>query len=121
MEHGWRLSLGLAGVPAAILLFGSIVLPETPNSLIERGQRTKGRAVLARLRATDDVEAEFQDICAAADEANAVSMMASWRALFSRECSPMLIVTSLIAMLQQLTGIVSPLVLLVAVTVACRC
>ena len=94
-----------AAVPAAILFVGSIILPETPNSLIERGHRAKGRAVLARLRATEDVDAEFEDICAAADEANRVSTVGSWKALFSRECSPMLIVTSLIAMLQQLTGI----------------
>ena len=33
---GWRLSLGLAAVPALILLAGGILLPESPNSLIER-------------------------------------------------------------------------------------
>ena len=35
-SHGWRLSLGLAAVPAFILLLGGIMLPESPNSLIER-------------------------------------------------------------------------------------
>ena len=34
--QGWRLSLGLAGVPACVLLLGGILLPESPNSLIER-------------------------------------------------------------------------------------
>ena len=34
--HGWRLSLGLAAVPAFVLLAGGIMLPESPNSLIER-------------------------------------------------------------------------------------
>lgn len=34
--HGWRLSLGLAAVPALVLLAGGILLPESPNSLIER-------------------------------------------------------------------------------------
>ncbi|GAB4813246.1 hypothetical protein N2152v2_000292, partial [Parachlorella kessleri] len=32
---GWRLSLGLAGLPAMLLLVGGILLPESPNSLIE--------------------------------------------------------------------------------------
>ena len=34
---GWRLSLGLAAVPATVLLLGGIFLHDTPNSLIERG------------------------------------------------------------------------------------
>ncbi|KAH9615099.1 hypothetical protein KSS87_020500, partial [Heliosperma pusillum] len=33
---GWRVSLGLALVPAMLLFIGSIVIPETPTSLIER-------------------------------------------------------------------------------------
>lgn len=36
MPWGWRLSLGLAGLPATLLLLGGLVLPESPNSLIER-------------------------------------------------------------------------------------
>ena len=35
---GWRLSLGLGVVPAIALILGGIFLPDTPNSLIERGQ-----------------------------------------------------------------------------------
>jgi len=35
---GWRLSLGLAGVPASVPTLGGIFLPETPNNLIERKQ-----------------------------------------------------------------------------------
>lgn len=42
---GWRLSLGLAAIPGAILAVGGCLLPETPNSLIERGHRRRGRAV----------------------------------------------------------------------------
>ena len=36
LTQGWRLSLGLAGVPACVLLLGGLLLPESPNSLIER-------------------------------------------------------------------------------------
>lgn len=35
---GWRLSLGLALIPASILTLGGLFLPESPNSLIERGR-----------------------------------------------------------------------------------
>jgi hypothetical protein len=33
---GWRLSLGLAGAPALLLVLGCLVGPETPNSLVRR-------------------------------------------------------------------------------------
>ena len=64
---GWRLSLGLAGVPAAFFTLGAVFLPETPNSLVQRGaDRGKVRALLQRIRGTDAVDAELDDIVAAA-------------------------------------------------------
>ncbi|RZB91368.1 Sugar transport protein 7, partial [Glycine soja] len=38
----WRLSLGLAAVPVLLMTMGGIFLPNTPNSLIERGLMEKG-------------------------------------------------------------------------------
>ena len=35
-DNGWRLSLGLAAVPGLILLLGAIILPESPNFLVEK-------------------------------------------------------------------------------------
>ena len=49
-DYGWRISLCGAGVPALILLIGGLILPDTPNSLIERGHMEKGRVVLQRVR-----------------------------------------------------------------------
>ena len=47
---GWRLSVGLAGVPALVLLFGSLfLLRDTPSSLAGRGLLAEGRAELERL------------------------------------------------------------------------
>jgi len=64
---GWRLSLGLASVPAAFFTLGAVFLPETPNSLVQRGaDRGKVRALLQRIRGTDAVDAELDDIVAAA-------------------------------------------------------
>ena len=42
---GWRVSLGLAGLPAIVLTIGGIMLPDTPNSLVERGFEEEGRRV----------------------------------------------------------------------------
>jgi MFS family permease len=35
-DWGWRLSLGLAAMPASILCLGGLVLPESPSYLIEK-------------------------------------------------------------------------------------
>jgi hypothetical protein len=68
VSWGWRLSLGLAAVPATIMLLGGLLLPESPNSLIERGHLKKGRSVLEKLRGTSQVDAEYDDICVATEE-----------------------------------------------------
>ncbi|THU65181.1 hypothetical protein C4D60_Mb05t00970 [Musa balbisiana] len=47
---GWRISLGLAAVPAAIITLGSLLLPDTPNSLVERGHGEKARLMLRRIQ-----------------------------------------------------------------------
>ncbi|GJN25233.1 hypothetical protein PR202_gb13033 [Eleusine coracana subsp. coracana] len=59
---GWRVSLGLAAVPAMIMVGGSIFLPDTPNLLVARGKDDKDRAMLRRIRGTDDVGLEFDDL-----------------------------------------------------------
>jgi len=65
---GWRLSLGLAGVPAALFTLGALFLPETPNSLVQQGEdRGRVRTLLQKIRGTDAaaVDAELDDIVAA--------------------------------------------------------
>ena len=49
--RGWRLSLAGAAVPALLLFLGSLALPDTPNSLLERGHEEQAHRVLARVRA----------------------------------------------------------------------
>ena len=51
MDHSqlWRVALALGAVPAAILLFGRLNLPETPLSLLQRGQFVKAKEVSKQL------------------------------------------------------------------------
>jgi MFS family permease len=51
MDHSllWRIALALGAVPAAILLFGRLNLPETPLSLLQRGQFVKAKEVSKQL------------------------------------------------------------------------
>lgn len=104
-QWGWRLSLGLAAMPATILIIGGLVLPESPSHLIEKGKWAEGKAVLQMLRGTDAVDAEYADICDAAQQAAKVSPLQSWRNLFQRQNLPMTIMSCSLAALQQLTGI----------------
>ena len=47
---GWRISLGLAVVPSAILCLGGIFLPESANSLAERDHVEAAQRNLQKLR-----------------------------------------------------------------------
>ncbi|KAG6557087.1 hypothetical protein Mapa_001014 [Marchantia paleacea] len=100
---GWRLSLGLAAVPGAIVTVGALFLPETPNSLIERGKMEKGRATLIKIRGTSNVDEEFNDMVEASKIANSVKH--PWRNLMQRRYRPQLIIGTMIPFLNQMTGI----------------
>ncbi|GMN52555.1 hypothetical protein TIFTF001_021695 [Ficus carica] len=69
---GWRVSLALAAVPAIMMTVGAIFLPETPNSILERGNQEKAKKMLQRIRGTDNVEEEFQDLLEASEAAKQV-------------------------------------------------
>lgn len=101
---GWRLSLGGAMVPALIICVGSFILPETPNSMIERGKRDEARANLKRIRGVgDDIDEEFNDLIAASEESQKVEH--PWRNLLQRKYRPQLTMAIAIPFFQQLTGI----------------
>jgi MFS family permease len=70
--HGWRYSLGLAVVPAIMLISGSLFLPDTPNSLIERGEKEKGKAILRKIRGVENVDVEYDEIVETSNLANQV-------------------------------------------------
>lgn len=56
---GWRISLALAAVPAIMITVGSLFLPDTPNSILERGHTEKARDMLKKIRGTNNVDEEF--------------------------------------------------------------
>ncbi|KAK9102355.1 hypothetical protein Sjap_019609 [Stephania japonica] len=100
---GWRLSLGLAAVPAILMFIGGVFLPETPNSLVEQGRMEEGRRNLERIRGTKNVDAEFADLIDASNAARAVKH--PFRNLLERRNRPQLVIGALgIPAFQQLTG-----------------
>ncbi|XP_064963379.1 sugar transport protein 7-like [Musa acuminata AAA Group] len=100
---GWRLSLGLAAAPALLMTIGGLLLPETPNSLIEQGRAEKGRRVLEKIRGTSDVDAELQDMIEASEVANAVEH--PFRNILERRNRPQLVMAIFMPTFQILTGI----------------
>jgi MFS family permease len=96
-------SLAMGAVPSLILFFGSMLLPDTPNSLVQRGRSDDGRKVLQKIRGTDNVDVEFDDIVEAVRISAAVKN--PWRTITRRRYWPQLIISILVPIFQQLTGI----------------
>jgi len=103
ISWGWRLSLGGAVVPALIITVGSLILPDTPNSMIERGQFRLAEAKLRKIRGVDDIDDEINDLIIASEASKLVEH--PWRNLLQRKYRPHLTMAILIPAFQQLTGI----------------
>ncbi|RDX90021.1 Sugar transport protein 13, partial [Mucuna pruriens] len=101
--YGWRVSLALAGIPALMLTGGSLMVDDTPNSLIERGFEDEGKAVLKKIRGVENVEPEYQEILKASKVAKAVKH--PFRSLIKRHNRPPLIIAIFLQVFQQFTGI----------------
>ncbi|CAN6548016.1 unnamed protein product [Malus baccata var. baccata] len=101
--YGWRVSLGLAGIPAGLLTLGSLIVVDTPNSLIERGKLEEGKSVLKRIRGVDNVDPEFLEIVEASRVAKEVKN--PFQNLLKRRNRPQLVIAVMMQVFQQFTGI----------------
>lgn len=63
---------------------------DTPNSLIERGRLEEGKAVLKKIRGTDNVEPEYLELIDASNKAKEVKH--PFRNLLMRRNRPQLII-----------------------------
>jgi len=99
---GWRLRLGGAVVPALIIIVGSFCLPDTPNSLIERGHLKEAKEQLVKIRGIPGVDEEFKDLVAASEGSKLVKH--PWMAILDRKYRPQLTMAIVIPFFQQLTG-----------------
>jgi MFS transporter, SP family, galactose:H+ symporter len=98
--QAWRWMFALAVVPAAAFGIGLVFIPESPRWLVGCGLVDKARAVLHRIRAPEQVEAELSEIQHSAQE-----QKANWTELLSPLLRPAMIVGVGLAVAQQITGI----------------
>ncbi len=98
----WRLMLGLAAVPALVLLAGMALMPETPRYLVHTGEEESAREVLEELPGEERPQERIDEIQEVEEEQTGSGVGALLRAQWVR---PALIVACGLAVFQQLVGI----------------
>ncbi|WP_425518528.1 sugar porter family MFS transporter [Mycobacterium spongiae] len=102
-SHSWRWMLGLAAVPAALLLPLLLRMPDTARWLLLKGRAAEARAALRRVVADADVDVELAEIAGAVaeDQASTSSIAEMVRRPYLR--ATLFVVT--LGFLLQITGI----------------
>ena len=101
----WRLSIGVAAVPAALMFLLMLRLPESPRWLLRSGDADAARAALAGVRPPErDLEREFGEIRQNV-EAERDAGTRGWAGLRAAWVRPALVVGCGLAVFTQLSGI----------------
>ena len=96
--------LGLAAVPAVIMFFGVLGLPESPRFLVKAKRFDDAKDVLRKIRAnTDDAEAELKEITLAS-LLTVSPKNVEYRFLFKRKYRYLVIAGICVAAFQQFMG-----------------
>ncbi|CAJ1974113.1 unnamed protein product [Sphenostylis stenocarpa] len=102
---GWRVSLVIAVVPAAVMTIGALLITDTPSSLVERGKIDEARRALRKARGSSiDVEPELEELIRWSEIAKSVEQE-PLKTIFERQYRPHLVMAFAIPFFQQLTGI----------------
>lgn len=96
--------LGLAAVPAIILLLGVLRLPESPRFLVKKGFEKEAKEVLTLIREKDEIEPELKEIIKTAKEESEAREKITFRYLFAKRYRYLVIAGVSVAFLQQIMG-----------------
>lgn len=75
-SHGWRWMLGLAAVPAVLIVLLLLPIPDTARWYLLKGRSDRAGGALRRVESTTDAERELDDIaCALSEEGSVLAEM----------------------------------------------
>src|SRR5437588_9896211 len=98
----WRLMLGLAAIPSAVLFVGMLFMPETPRYLVHTGEEDTAHEVLEDLPGDEPPAERIEEIRTVDSEEENTGLSGLLRAKWVR---PALLVATGLAVFQQLVGI----------------
>lgn len=105
IEGPWRIMFAICALPAIVLFFGMLRMPESPRWLVDHGRNDEALAVLNSVRSEDRAAAELGDLTALAC-AEKEHRAISWRAIFTnKNLLKILLIGIGVGIAQQLTGI----------------
>jgi SP family galactose:H+ symporter-like MFS transporter len=100
-KDAWRFMLGISAIPAVLLLVAMWPLGDSARWYLRVGRRAEAESVIRKVDPAADVDAEV----AAIQVAITTDSQATWGEVFAKEWRRPLVVASVLAVLQQLTGI----------------
>jgi SP family arabinose:H+ symporter-like MFS transporter len=99
-QGSWRWMFGLGAVPALALCLSLIWIPESPRWLLQAGKIERASVVLHQISPESNTEAALEEIASAIAEEDG-----TYRELLSHALRKPLVLTIMLAIIQQVTGI----------------
>lgn len=103
-SHVWRYMLAIAAIPAVVLFFGMLRVPESPRWLISKGKNEDALGVLKKIRTENTAQTEFAEIEAAVDKESEIHK-ATFKDLTVPWVRRIVFIGIGIAIVQQITGV----------------
>ena len=99
-RDNWRWMFGLGAIPAVALCISLLWIPESPRWLLQRGRRQHAGKVLRQVSPGSDVESALAEIEKAISEETG-----TYRELLSVALRKPMVLTMMLAIIQQVTGV----------------